>query len=72
MKTQQSTIYGEASGKDGSIGRHGSPLHTTTSETTNQVEWKSDKYGIKETTSIQTGRRGTDVEWAGLLNTCAA
>ena len=28
----------------------------------NRVEWKSDDYGIKETTSIQTGRRGTDTE----------
>ena len=26
---------------------------------------KSDNYGIKETTSIQTGRRGADKEWAG-------
>ena len=32
----------------------------------NQVEWKSDNYGIKETTSIQTSRRGGDTEWAGL------
>ena len=31
----------------------------------NRVEWKSDNYGIKEPTSIQTGRRGRDVEWAG-------
>ena len=26
---------------------------------------KSYNYGIKETTSIETGRRGTDMEWAG-------
>ena len=31
----------------------------------NQVERKSDNYGMKETTSIQTGRRGTDAQWAG-------
>ena len=36
----------------------------------NQVEWKSDNYGIKETTSIQTGRRGADAEWAGPTPTC--
>ena len=28
-----------------------------------QAEWKSDNYGIKETTSIQTGK-SADVEWA--------
>ena len=26
---------------------------------------KSDNYGIEETTSIQTGRRSADAEWAG-------
>ena len=31
----------------------------------NIIEWKSDNYRIKETTFIQTGRRGTDVEQAG-------
>ena len=30
----------------------------------NIVEWKSDNCGIKGTTFIQTGRRGTDVEGA--------
>ena len=64
------------SGQKGSKGRHGSPLHTTTSKlqlkyrTTitviNRVEWKFDNYGIKETESIETGRRGADAEWAGL------
>ena len=34
----------------------------------NQVEWKSDNYGIKGTT--QTGRRGTDAEWAGPTPAC--
>ena len=65
------------SGKDSSIGRHDLPLRTTTSKlqlkyrTTklktirNQVKWKSDEYRIKETTSIQTSRRGADVEQAG-------
>ena len=60
--------------QDGATGRHGSPICTTTSKlqlkyrtTTlrtirNQVEWKSGNYGIKETTSIQTGRRGTDMK----------
>ena len=36
----------------------------------NQVEWKSDNYGIKETTSIQTSRRGGDMEWPGPTSTC--
>ena len=36
----------------------------------NQVELKSDNYGIKETTSIQTGRRGTDMEQAGPTLIC--
>ena len=31
---------------------------------------ESDNYGIKEITSIQTGRRGTDVEQAGLSRIC--
>ena len=31
----------------------------------NQAEQKSDNYEIKETTPIQTGRRGTDGEQAG-------
>ena len=35
----------------------------------NQVEWKYDNYRIKEITSIETGRRGTDEEWA-VLHTC--
>ena len=64
------------SSQDGGIGKHGSPPRTSTSKlqlkyrTTsltiirNQAEWKPDNYGIKETTSIQTGRRGADVEWA--------
>ena len=38
------------------------PLLTTCR---NQVEQKSANYKIKETTSIQTGRRGEDAEWAG-------
>ena len=70
------------SSHDGIISRHGSPLHTTTSElhlkyrTTitrtirNRVEWKSDYYRFKETTSIQTGRRGTGVEWDGAKPMC--
>ena len=35
-------------------------------ELQNWIEWKSDNYGIEETTSIQTGRRGKDAErgWA--------
>ena len=32
------------------------------------VEWKPGSYGIEETISIQTGRRGTDGEWAGLTS----
>ena len=36
----------------------------------NQVEWKSDNYRMKETTSIQTGKRGRDMEWAGPISTC--
>ena len=35
----------------------------------NQVEWKSDNYRIEEITSIQTGRRGADTEWAGPTST---
>ena len=62
------------SSQDGSTGGLESPLYTTTSKlqlkykTTitqnhqNLVEWKPNNYGIKETTSIQTGRRGADVE----------
>ena len=36
----------------------------------NEVEWKYDNYRIKETTFIQTHRRGADAEWAGLSPTC--
>ena len=36
----------------------------------NRVEWKSDNYRIKETTSIQTGRKGRDMEQAGPTSTC--
>ena len=36
----------------------------------NQVEWKSENYRIKETTSIQTGRRDRDTEQAGPTSTC--
>ena len=32
----------------------------------NRVEWKSDNYGIKETTSTQT-ERAADAEWASPL-----
>ena len=35
----------------------------------NSVEWKSDNYGIEETISIQTGRRGADAEGAGTAPT---
>ena len=35
----------------------------------NGLEWKSDNYGIKEITSIQTGRRGGDVERADPTST---
>ena len=56
-----------ASCQDGGMCRHGSPLCTITSKLylkleqtslrtiINRAEWKSDKYRIKETTSIQTG-----------------
>ena len=36
----------------------------------NQVEWKSDNYGIKATTSIQTCRKNGDEEWVGTTPTC--
>ena len=36
----------------------------------NQIEWNSDNYGIKETTTIQTGRRGRVAEWAGPTSLC--
>ena len=36
----------------------------------NRVEWKSDNYRVKETTSIETGRRGADTEWADLSPMC--
>ena len=36
----------------------------------NLVEWKSGNHGIKETTSIQTGRRGKDAEWVGSASMC--
>ena len=61
----------------GVVGKHGWPLCTTTSKlllkyrTTitqtirNRVEWKPDNRRIKETTYIQTGRRGADAGWAG-------
>ena len=62
------------SGQDSTISRCGSSLHKTTSKlqvkyrtaiiVRNQVEWKSDNYGIKETTPFQTGRKGREVEWA--------
>ena len=35
----------------------------------NGVEWKSDNV-IKETTSIQTGKRGRDMEQAGPTSKC--
>ena len=35
----------------------------------NLVEWKSGNHGIKETTSIQTARRGEDAEQAGPTST---
>ena len=69
-------IHMPASCQDGSIGRHGSPLSTTTSKlqlkyrttiSQKQVEWKSDNYRSKETTTIQTGRRGTDMEYVDPL-----
>ena len=65
------------SGQDGSVGRHGLPPCTATSKSQlnyrtiilrtfkNQVEWKSDNYGNKQTTPIQTGRRDRDVKWSG-------
>ena len=34
-----------------------------------RVEWKSDNYRIEETTSNQTGRWNTDMEWTGLTPT---
>ena len=36
----------------------------------NQEVWKSDNYGVKGTTSIQTGKRGADMGWAGPTHTC--
>ena len=33
----------------------------------NRLEWKSDNYGNKETTSIQTGRSG-ETEWSGPIS----
>ena len=70
------------SSQDGSIGRHGSLLHSTTSQLQgnieqpplrtirNRVEWKPDNYRTKETTSTQTGGRGADAEQAGPTPTC--
>ena len=63
--------------QDGDIDKHSSPPPTTTLKlqlkyrTTftqtvrNQVEWKSDNYRIKETTSVHTGR-GAEM-WKGLV-----
>ena len=64
------------SGQDGDIGKQGLPPHTTTSKlqlkyrtslitVRNQVEWKSNNYRTKETTSIPTGRQGRDNEMGG-------
>ena len=64
------------SSQNGSIGKHNSPpcatilrlqlkYRTTVTQTVrNQVERKTEKYrcGIKDTTSIQTGKRGRDAE----------
>ena len=36
----------------------------------NPVDWKSNNYGIKETTSIHTGKKDTDMERAGLTHMC--
>ena len=70
---------GQTSGQDD---RHSSPLHTTIPKLQlkyrkpslrtirNRVEWKSDNYKIKETTSIETGRRGADMDWGGPTSTC--
>ena len=70
-------MFSGAPSQDGDVGRHGSPLCTTTSKSQlksstpslrnvrNQVEWKADNYRIEETTSIQNGRRGTDMARAG-------
>ena len=64
----------QTSGQEGGAGRHDSPLHTTTSEiqqNTEQpslrtvriwVQWKSDNYRIRETTSTHTGRKGADAQ----------
>ena len=69
------------SGQDGTISRCGSSLHKTTSKlqvkyrtaiiVRNQVEWKSDNYGIKETTSIRLVVGGTETGWAGPTLTCS-
>ena len=65
----------------GSVGKHGSPLHTTTPKlqlicrTTiiqNCQKWKSYNYGIKkkQNKNIETGRRGGDVEQASPMLMC--
>ena len=36
----------------------------------NESEWKSNNYGIKETISIEIGRRGVVMEQAGLSPMC--
>ena len=70
------------SSQDGSTGKHSLPSHTTHTNykytieqpslrtVRNRVEWKSDNYKIRETTSIQTGRMGRDAEQAGPTLTC--
>ena len=72
----------ETSSQDGSIGGHGSPLHTTTSKLQlklqqpslrtirNEVKQEPQNYRIKEITSIQIGRRDADVKWAIPTTTC--
>ena len=89
LKGERKSFFKEAFGlkllvasvQDGGIGKHGSPLHTSTSKLqlkyrttslrtiSNWVEWKSDNYEIKETTSIQTGRRDGDAEQADPTST---
>ena len=70
------------SSDDGSVEKQGLPLHATTSKlhlkyrttitqnSQKSIEWKSDNNRIKETTIIQTSRRGGDMEWVGPNSMC--
>ena len=73
----------KTSSTDGGIGKQALPPHTTMAKITtrlqnkcypelseNQAVWKSNNQRIKKATSIQTGRRGGDMEMCEAAQRC--